>query len=499
VAGKLRGYVTPTTATLLLEFQPGSNKNGNAAGRIQFRRRGTTEWRDALDPQWVDTRAETSYPHIYTSSGEIVYMSGTLFGLAPNETYEARFTVSDPDGVTAGGEFVTTVTTAGFPRSQGNKVIEVSPGQDFDQAVRDLDPGTIVLMREGHYTGKDGILVIPNLSSGTEDNYVVFMPHPDNKGPVTAEQLLVSGSYVHVHGLTITTDKPRYGAVSTYHPSDLEPLRGVVFSGLAVNGPYHELVTINSAHQTLILDSTLSGLTGDPRRDDVTSEGITLGSSQGALIAGVDITNSFDGISNVGHGSGVTNSVGHALYDNFIEFDRGGGNGFALSDDAGRKGPEEGLGIGYFSWQGNVNASVYMRENTFAGFNKNVPEAWGPDKQPQPEAWKVRTLNPNVIGWQTGFVGFHQIGRVGRLLERPSLFVNNFFGSVTDTNVPPDLGDIYNPPHQDTVMDYNFYQFFYPGDREPYVWNVLGGFTGLQKDLGLELHSNFAYDKPAEN
>src|SRR6478672_13666399 len=76
-------------------FVAGTDSDHDATGVMQYRVAGSgAAWKDALPMKRVDHQSHT-YP---TASVRHNMVSGSIFFLQPNTSYEVKLTVNDPDG-----------------------------------------------------------------------------------------------------------------------------------------------------------------------------------------------------------------------------------------------------------------------------------------------------------------------------------------------------------------------------------------------------------------
>ena len=88
----------PTLENLGFEWAITGDTNRNASVAVEFRRTGETAWRKALPLVRVGGE------RIFRDVEHLSYIvpdgfAGSILGLAPGTEYEARFTLTDPDGV----------------------------------------------------------------------------------------------------------------------------------------------------------------------------------------------------------------------------------------------------------------------------------------------------------------------------------------------------------------------------------------------------------------
>jgi hypothetical protein len=100
--------------------------NRNATVQVSFRKAGTSEWTPALpllrlhgERIYAESRVDVIAPNMF---------AGSILDLEPDTPYEARFVMSDPDGVRGTAERVVTVRTRAEPQPYaGGRVFHVYP------------------------------------------------------------------------------------------------------------------------------------------------------------------------------------------------------------------------------------------------------------------------------------------------------------------------------------------------------------------------------------
>src|SRR5260370_33673409 len=119
----------PTLINLGFEWLIEGDDNRNAKVEVSYRRQGETQWKQGLP--LLRLQGE----QIYQGQGVFDVVSpnmfaGSIFDLEPDTAYEARFVLSDPDGLVGHGgkPFTKTVTVRTRPEpkpSEGGKVYRV--------------------------------------------------------------------------------------------------------------------------------------------------------------------------------------------------------------------------------------------------------------------------------------------------------------------------------------------------------------------------------------
>ena len=147
----------PTLHSLGFEWRVEGDVNRNATVDVQYRAVGDSEWRPGLPLFRMDGERVTGpRPHFgdrsyYTFTAPNMF-AGSLLNLVPDTRYEARFVLSDPDGVQGQREINLTARTRAVPSlASGGNVYHVYPfGYDGPME----EPGFIGLLT-AYYLGSD--------------------------------------------------------------------------------------------------------------------------------------------------------------------------------------------------------------------------------------------------------------------------------------------------------------------------------------------------------
>ncbi len=119
----------PTLINLGFEWHISGDSNRNARVDVTFRKPGETAWRAAL-PLLRLGGEQVYWRNIFNLVLPDMF-AGSLLDLDPDTVYEARFVLTDPDGVRGGeaaGTHVVTVRTRREPRpAEGGRVFHVYP------------------------------------------------------------------------------------------------------------------------------------------------------------------------------------------------------------------------------------------------------------------------------------------------------------------------------------------------------------------------------------
>ena len=116
----------PTLMALGFDWQIDGDDNRNARVAVQYRRQGDSQWKQGMD--LLRLQREESFVRNALDFIAPNLFSGSLFDLQEDTSYEVRFTLSDPDGIS--GESVRTLVarTRAEPRpAPGGRVLHVYP------------------------------------------------------------------------------------------------------------------------------------------------------------------------------------------------------------------------------------------------------------------------------------------------------------------------------------------------------------------------------------
>src|SRR3954468_5278506 len=114
-----------TLLSLGFEWRIDGDDNRNAVVAVSYRRKGDTAWKDGLPLLRIgNERINENALQYMTPNG----FAGSIFDLAPDTTYEARFVMTDPDGVAGKADTIATVRTRAEPvPAPGGRTYHVYP------------------------------------------------------------------------------------------------------------------------------------------------------------------------------------------------------------------------------------------------------------------------------------------------------------------------------------------------------------------------------------
>ena len=173
----------PTLISLGFEWHITGDDNRDASVATSYRKRGDRTWKQGAPLLRIgNERINENALQYVTPNG----FAGSIFDLEPATEYEARFVLSDPDGVKGDAEHVATIRTRAEPMPfSGGKTYHVYP------------PGYQGQREEPSFTG---LLAAYYTGSSGSDN---FNTYPARVQP---------GDIILVHAGVYKDDRYRYGA-----------------------------------------------------------------------------------------------------------------------------------------------------------------------------------------------------------------------------------------------------------------------------------------------
>lgn len=228
VPGELRA--TPTILCIGLYWPLHGDANGNASASVEYQEAGTDAWKPALplfrvSPQTVDVQGNTigkipvSFRNGIKNWGGMKeyaieryaqnYIAGSIFNLKPATHYLVRVKLTDPDGGGTTQTVETTTRAVPVIPTQGNVIAVSGGGTALNDAVAKAQPGDIFKVSAGVYgnvmvtasgTAEKPIVI----QSAGDGDVVIQCPSPvQNFEDGSGNGIELTGSYVHMHGLTI--------------------------------------------------------------------------------------------------------------------------------------------------------------------------------------------------------------------------------------------------------------------------------------------------------
>jgi hypothetical protein len=190
----------PTVVTLGVRWPLTGDDNFNAVVSVRYRpANGGGAFRDAMPLFRV-------HPELVTAGGAVPELAGSIFDLAPNNSYEIQLSAHDPDG---GDQTVTlTGTTRPVPPADPAHphVVNVTDAASLNAALAAAQPGDVITLAPGTYAGEfsftaSGTAADPIVIRGQDRDTVIL-----DGGNAGANVLEAYGSYVHVERLTLQHD-----------------------------------------------------------------------------------------------------------------------------------------------------------------------------------------------------------------------------------------------------------------------------------------------------
>jgi hypothetical protein len=116
----------PTLINLGFEWFIQGDENRNAAVTVSYRKKGESVWKDALP--LLRLKGERVYQASQVDVISPNMFAGSILDLEPDTAYEARFVMSDPDGVRGVAQRTITVRTRPEPEPyEGGRIFHVYP------------------------------------------------------------------------------------------------------------------------------------------------------------------------------------------------------------------------------------------------------------------------------------------------------------------------------------------------------------------------------------
>jgi len=109
------------------EWKIDGDDNRNATVEVNYRIKGTTQWKKAL-PLLRLKGEKVVYKPVDINYEAPNMFAGSIFDLESGTTYECRFVMSDPDGIQGENTRTVTVTTRSEPKAfEGGRKLHVYP------------------------------------------------------------------------------------------------------------------------------------------------------------------------------------------------------------------------------------------------------------------------------------------------------------------------------------------------------------------------------------
>ncbi|EYF05513.1 chondroitinase-B domain-containing protein [Chondromyces apiculatus] len=225
----------PTFHNISLSWAVSGDDNANGAVQVRYRAQGTTDFRDGLPLFRVPAGSNQGFSWANRHAG-------SLFGLAPDTTYEIELTLTDPDG--GGATETLSVKTRAIPVSPPDgPQIAVTPAS-IGAALAAAGPGDTLLLGDGTY----GEIIVP--SDGAEGQPLTLRAANPGGAIVEGDVRIDGRSHVLVEGLTV------HGKVK------FNDAHAIVVRGCTIDTTEDGIVAYGSGvTDAAILDNTITGAT----------------------------------------------------------------------------------------------------------------------------------------------------------------------------------------------------------------------------------------------
>jgi hypothetical protein len=188
----------PTLKNLGFRWYIDGDSNRNASVAVAFRKKGRTQWKNALSMLRVHHEvADQRYGPYRTGN----LFAGSVLFLEPATEYEVRFTMSDPDGGAPPEPKIVTAETRAEPKAfEGGRTIEATAEKGLMNAIEQAQPGDVILLRAGVYKGpfelkKSGTAGKPIVIRGPSDGEAVL----EGRGVGSKSKIVTLNGTHHIH------------------------------------------------------------------------------------------------------------------------------------------------------------------------------------------------------------------------------------------------------------------------------------------------------------
>jgi len=180
----------PTLECLGFRWYIYGDDDGDGLGKLEYRRKGDSSWRDALPMMRVNREVANWDFEPYAAEN---LFAGSIMSLDADTEYEVRVSLFDPDGGEADSTLV--VRTRAVPVApKENRQLHLFSGNvqacgyvytSIDSLCMDLIPGDLVLIHRGvHKIPADGVKIT---TSGTAEMPIVFREAGDGRAVFEAD------------------------------------------------------------------------------------------------------------------------------------------------------------------------------------------------------------------------------------------------------------------------------------------------------------------------
>ncbi len=401
----------PTWCCMGVNWQFTGDSDRTAKVTLDYRRKGTAQWRPALAPWLHDV-------------GDRLMFSGSVFRLAPGTEYEFRLIATD-DGPAAPGpgsprsapsrdERIVAARTLDYP-ALPKRSVELAGG-GLVEAQKLAEPGTVIRLPRGQFPG-----TVLN-KSGRPEQWIVYQGAPDG-GTVITSQVRIEGEYVWLDRLTLADPK---NAVQGRG-------KGACITRCRIRSHY-AIHTGAGAENYFIADNRLTGDSGG--KFTFSGEGVDFGGGRGECGHAVcfnEITDFADGVS---YGRGdidVYNNYIHETVDDFIEPDYSAENYRLWNNRCYNS-------MCGFSWQPMRGGPWYMFNNVNVGAYLHC--------------FKLKSVSGATVVY-----GNTIVTKTAQLNQAADLFRGQVLNNVWLRTTPGSLGagGRFDPGANGAAVDYNAY------------------------------------------
>ncbi len=278
VPGNLESY--STIYSIGIEWSISGDDNHNATCNVQYRLSGSGPFLNAKPLYRVD------FQGLNTLAGSILF-------LEPNQSYEVKLTLSDPDG--GGSTMTKTIATKPIPSiPSGGNTYHVTPGngggngtignpfKGIPAAQNAVAPGDICLLHGGNYGGP-----FTFANSGSSGNHIVWQAAGD--GDPIIDGVRVQADFLWFDGIRV--DDQEHGIRSKDHAA-----KNVVVMNCKFNQNERAIYLYDGGECWYIVDNIIVG-NNNPDVFQTRGEGVDLWHTSGHTVAYNTISRVADGIS----------------------------------------------------------------------------------------------------------------------------------------------------------------------------------------------------------
>ena len=188
----------PTIENLGFRWYIEGDKNRNASVTVAFRKKGQTQWKNALPMLRVHHEVSNQKYGPYRTGN---LFAGSVLFLEPATAYQVRFIMSDPDGGAPSEPRIVTAATRAEPRAfEGGRTIKATAEKGLMAAIEQAQPGDVILLRAGIYKGpfdlkKSGIAGKPIVVRGPAEGEAIL----EGQGVSSRSRIVTLNGTHHLH------------------------------------------------------------------------------------------------------------------------------------------------------------------------------------------------------------------------------------------------------------------------------------------------------------